>query len=349
MTTAMSNPVSTGARCGAEYPDVGTAAGLLRFGNLFCDAKVLLTAVRLGLFTLLHDEPAPQALIRERLGLHGRGLSDFLRLLVAIGVLTEHQGHYRNAAGADQYLVEGRPGYVGGFLFGADASLYPAYGNLAEALRSGSPQTGGEFSDLIGDRDMLGQFVQMMDGLNTSIGVELATAFDWSAYHDVLDVGGCRGNLAGQLLAAHPGLRAQVFDLPPLEPFFDERMAQLGLTDRARFRGGDFFRDELPAADVVIYGHVLSDWDPPQRQTLLHKAFAALPSGGVLLAYDRMLHPDRDDVENLVASLNMLLVTKGGGEYTVAELAKQATLAGFGSVTHQPLDAYDTLVICPKP
>jgi 8-O-methyltransferase len=244
--------------------------------------------------------------------------------------------------------VSGAPGYIGGFLVGADATLYPAYGNLAEALRTGRPQTGGEFTDMLDDPAMLGQFVGMMDGLSETLGPQLATAFEWSGYRSVLDIGGCRGNLTGHLLAAHSQLSGHVFDLPQLEPFFHDRMAELGLTGRARFHPGDFFRDELPPAEVMIYGHVLSDWDPEQRALLLSKAFAALAPGGALLVYDRMLHPGEDDIENLVASLNMLLVTERGGEYTVAELADQAVAAGFDSITHTPLGAYDTLVTCAK-
>jgi len=344
----MSSSVTTRTNQRVSTPDLDTAAGLLRFGNLFCDAKVLLTAVQLGLFTLLEERPATDAEIRDRLGLHGRGLSDFLRVLVSIGVLIEFKGFYRNACGAENHLVADAPGYIGGFLLGAEATLYPAYGNLAEALRTGRPQSGGEFTDMLDDPAILGQFVRMMGGLSDTLGPQLATAFDWSSYRSVLDIGGCGGNLTGHLLVAHPQLSGHVFDLPQLEPFFDDRMAELGLTSRARFHRGDFFRDELPPAEVMIYGHVLSDWDPDQRALLLGKAFAALPPGGALLVYDRMLHPGEEDIENLVASLNMLLVTEGGGEYTVADLADQAVAVGFGSITHEAFSAYDTLVTCAK-
>jgi hypothetical protein len=61
-----------------------------------------------------------------------------------------------------------------------------------------------------------------------------------------------------------------------------------------------------------------------------------------------MLHPGGDNRENLVASLNMLLVTDGGGEYTVAQFAEQAAEAGFAAVSDQPLGAFDTLVTCTK-
>ena len=332
----------------SDAPDLSTAAGLLRFGNLFCDAKILLTAVELGLFTLLDGGSAAEPEIRQRLGLHGRGLEDFLQALVSIGVLIENDGSYHNAFGAGHHLVAGKPGYIGGFLIGANFSLYPAYGRLACALRTGAKQIDGEVSDLLGNPGALTQFAQMMDGLTEALGPELAARFDWTSRYTVLDVGGCRGNLLGHVLDAHAWLTGHVFDLPAMGPLFDEHMAARGLGDRATFHGGDFFTDPLPEAEVIICGHVLSDWSPAQRAGLLRKAFEALAPGGALLVYDRVLHPGGDNRENLVASLNMLLVTDGGGEYTVAQLAEQAAEVGFAAVTDQPLGAFDTLVTCTK-
>ncbi len=329
-------------------PDVSTADGLLRFGNLFCDAKILLTAVELGVFAALESAPATEPELADRLRLHGRGLRDFLQALVSIGVLATEDGTYRNAAGAGNHLVPGRPGYVGGFLMGAAMTLYPAYGNLADALRTGRPQTGGDFSDMFANPEALAGFAAMMDGLNDVLGPELAQAFDWTGRKSVLDIGGCRGNLLSHVLKAEPGLAGQVFDLPAMEPLFEQHMANLGLTARATFHAGDFFADDLPAADVMICGHVLSDWSPAQRKTLLHKSFRALDAGGTLLVYDRMLGAGGDDRENLVVSLNMLLVTDGGGAYTVDEIAAEAAEAGFASTAHRPLGGFDTLLTCTK-
>ncbi|GAA3582964.1 methyltransferase [Amycolatopsis ultiminotia] len=325
-------------------PDVQTAAGLLRFGNLFCDAKVLLTAVELGLFAELEDGPATTAEIRDRLDLHGRGLAHFLATLVSIGVLVEEDGVFRNADGAQRHLVPGADEFVGGFLIGAGRTLYPAYGNLGETLRTGAAQAGGDFAKMIEDPGALAQFAQMMDGLNETLGPLLAGAFDWSGHRRVLDVGGCRGNLLSHVLRAGPGLTGQVFDLPPMGPLFERHMAEQDLSERASFHGGDFFTDRLPAADVVICGHVLSDWNADERLTLLRKAADALEPGGELLVYDRMLVAGTDNRENLVASLSLMLMTDGGGAYSVAELQEQARTAGFGRFTHRPLGAYDTLV-----
>ncbi|MFC5723483.1 methyltransferase [Streptomyces gamaensis] len=339
----------TGA--GVAGPDVSTPAGILRLANAFCDAKALLSAVELDLFgSLRRTGPRTREQLRADLALHGRGLADWLQLLLALGLLERDGEHYRNAPGADRHLVPGEPLYVGGFLQRSNHNLYPAWGRLTEALRTGKPQADGDFHTMINEPRLLGQFADMMDALTHVLGPQLLAAWDgWDGYRSVLDVGGCRGNMAAQIVTAHPRLAGHVFDLPQLAPLFDARMAELGTTDRVTFHAGDFFTDPLPQADIVVLGHALHDWDGERRRLLLHKAYDSVMPGGVLLVYDRMLETDSRHVENLVISLDMLLVTDGGSEYTAAELRAHAESAGFTDITRHPLGDYDTLVVCHRP
>jgi len=329
-------------------PDVSTPAGIIRLGNAFCDAKALLTAVELDLFGVLHQGPATSEEIKDRLELHGRGLRDFLDLLVSLGLLMHRDGTFSNSDGSDKYLVREVPTYIGGFLLRSNRNLYPAWGKLDQALRTGEKQSGGEFEALTKMPHLLKQFIAMMDALTTQLAPELSTAIDWSPYRTLLDVGGCRGNLASHLVKAQPHLQGHVFDLPPMEPFFTEHTAAMGLSESMHFHGGSFFTESLPRADVVVLGHVLHDWAESQREFLVKRAFEAVNPGGVLLVYDRMLGAGANLVENLVISLDMLLVTDGGSEYPPEEIHRHATAAGFASVRDEPLGDYDTLVICTK-
>ncbi len=334
----------------SAVPDVATPAGIMRLSIFYCHAQTLLTAVDLDLFSTLHSSPATEEEIRQRLALHGRGLSEFLHLLVALGLLAKDGDHYRNATGADRYLVRGQQLYVGGFLHEADHTLHPAWRKLADALRTGKPQAAGNSGGVINNPQLLGHFVRSMDAITDVLGPELIRTVDWSSHSSVLDVGGCRGNLVGQVVKACPGIAGHVFDLPQLEPLFTAHIASMDLRGAVQFHGGDFFCDPLPIkADVVILGHVLHDWNREQRAFLFHKALEAVNPGGALLVYDRMLNDEPDQVENLIGSLNMLLVTEGGAEYPISEIYEHASAAGvsLSSVTDQPLgDFYNTLVVC---
>ncbi|MFJ2163821.1 methyltransferase [Streptomyces griseofuscus] len=334
-----------------KAPDVGTAAGILRLGNAFCDAKALLTAVELDLFTQLHGAPggsATEAEVKQELGLHGRGLGDFLDLLVALRILERQDGRYRNAPGTDRHLVRGADEYIGGFLLRSNRNLYPAWGRLEEALRTGRQQSGSHYDEVTRNPAVLRQFIGSMDAFTNLLGAQLVDAYDWSPHASVVDVGGARGNLASQIVRARPHLAGHVFDLPEMEPFAKELIADLGLGGRLEFHGGSFFTDPLPSADVVVLGHVLHDWDPKQRSLLIHKAFDAVNPGGTLLVYDRMLDDEPEHADNLVISLDMLLVTDGGSEYPAAEIIGYAEHAGFARTEVTPLGDYDTLVTCYK-
>ena len=62
---------------------------------------------------------------------------------------------------------------------------------------------------------------------------------------------------------------------------------------RLPFRPGDFFRQDIPQADVVLVGHILHDRDLATKKMLVEKAFDALPAGGALIVYEALIDDNR--------------------------------------------------------
>ncbi|MCG5218872.1 acetylserotonin O-methyltransferase [Streptosporangium sp. KLBMP 9127] len=335
----------------ASSTDAVSAEALWRLGTAYFGRKVVITAAELGVFTVLADSPADEESIRKALGLHGRGLRDFLDALVSLGMLDRDGTLYRNTAVSDHYLNQSRSSYAGAFLASADKR----WDQLAEALRTGEPQnrwgSGPKmFTEQYRTTDAWRNFNAGMDYLNGMIGPRLAEAYDWSSTVSVADVGGGRGNLVVPILRRNPALRAVVFDLPAVRPVFEEHAGMLGLADRMTFVGGDFFNDRLPAADVLVFSHVLHDWGQEERRTLLRNAFESLPPGGRVLICDPMIDDDRSGTPNaLLTSLNMLMVTPHGSEYTRSECRSLLKEAGFDGLRQVPLGSNNTLVIGLKP
>ncbi len=105
-----------------------------------------------------------------------------------------------------------------------------------------------------------------------------------------------------------------------------------GLSSRVQFRPGSFFTDPLPKADVIMMGHILHDWDLDQKRMLIRKAYDALPAGGAFIAYDALIDDDRSkNAFGLLMSLNMLIETPGGFDYTGADGIGWMKEAGFSS------------------
>jgi hypothetical protein len=116
--------------------------------------------------------------------------------------------------------------------------------------------------------------------------------------------------------------------------------------DRVSFVAGSFFERDLPKADVVLMGHILHDWDLPTKTMLIRKAYDAIPKGGALIVYEAIIDDDRSrNAFGLMMSLNMLIETPGGFDYTGADCSGWMKAAGFTATRVEPLLGPDSMVI----
>jgi hypothetical protein len=329
-----------------------TPAAILQTGLAFWPAKTLLSAIELGLFTELASGPQRYEALRTRLGLHARSARDFFDTLVALGFLTREGDRYANTRETDLFLDRGKPSYVGGILEMANARLYPFWNHLTDALKTGLPQnevrTGGAamFETLYADPARLKQFLEAMTGISRGANMAIARQVPWASYRTYVDVGTAQGDLAAQIALANPHLTGQGFDLPQVGPIFTEYVAGLGLSDRLSFAAGSFFTDPLPKADVVLMGHILHDWNLSEKQMLIVKAYEALPKGGALVVYESIIDNDRSkNAFGMMMSLNMLIETPGGFDYTGADCEGWMKDAGFTSARTEALVGPDSMVV----
>lgn len=332
-----------------------TPEKILQTGLAFWPAKTLLSAIEIGVFTEVAHGPHDFATLSGRLGLHPRAARDFLDALVALGFLTRDGDRYSNTPETDAFLDRRKPGYIGGILEMANHRLYPSWGHLTEALRTGQPQNElrqggpGVFETLYADPARLREFLAAMTGISHGANMAIAHSFPWKEYRTYVDVGTAQGDLAAQIALANPHLRGIGFDLPEVAPIFEDYVAGLGVSDRLTFTPGSFFERELPQADVVLMGHILHDWDLPTKEMLIRKAYNALPTGGALVIYEAIIDDDRSkNAFGLMMSLNMLIETPGGFDYTGADCAKWMKAAGFTSTRVQHLVGPDSMVIAIK-
>ncbi len=331
-----------------------TPANIFKLGLGFWAAKALLSAVELGVFTELANGPADLPTLTRRLGLHDRAARDFLDTLVALKLLDRKEGRYGNTAETDLFLDKGKPSYAGGLLEMANARLYGSWGHLTEALKTGQNQSEGKntsdfFAALYADPDRLRSFLTAMSGVSVGAAKAIAAKFPWKNYKSFVDVGTAQGMVAATLAHAHPHLTGAGYDLPEVKPVFSEFIAKQNMSDRVKFLAGNFFTDPLPAADVLIMGHILHDWDLEQKRLLLAKAYAALPKGGALIVYEALIDDDRrENAFGLLMSLNMLIETAGGFDFTGADCQAWMREVGFSQTSVENLDEPDSMVIAIK-
>jgi len=332
--------------------DAVTPEHILQVGLGFWDSKTLLSAVEMEIFTELARRPGTAQELQGRLGLHARSARDFLDALVALGFLERRDGTYHNSPATDRFLDKRKPSYIGGILEMANRRLFRFWNGLTEALRTGRPQnetkTGGEsfFAALYADPARLKDFLKAMTGLSHGANLAIAKKFPWRNHRTFVDVGTAQGDLAVQVALAHPQLAGIGFDLPEVAPAFEEYAAQQGLGSRLKFIPGDFFGDAIPRADVVMMGHILHDWDLHQKKELIRRAYDALPTGGALIVYESIIDDERRrNVFGLLMSLNMLIETPAGFDYTGADCMGWMKEIGFRDASVEHLVGPDSMVV----
>ena len=329
-----------------------TPEQILSLGLAFWGSKTLLSAVEIGLFTELAKGSLDFETLAERLMLHPRSARDFLDALVALGMLERDHDRYANTPETDLFLDRTKPSYVGGLLEMANARLYPFWGSLTEALRTGQLQNEAKrgeedfFAAIYADPGRLKGFLEAMTSISLGAAIAIANTFPWDRYEAFVDIGTAQGGLPVQVALAHDHLSGGGFDLLPVGPIFEEYVDSHGLSDRLRFCPGDFFEDPLPQADVLVMGRILHDWDLEGKKTLLAKAYEALPEGGALIVYDAIIDDDRsENAFGLLMSLNMLIETPGGFDYTGADCCSWMRDAGFRETYVEHLVGPDSMVV----
>jgi DNA-binding Lrp family transcriptional regulator len=326
---------------------------ILETGLGFWASKTLLSAVEMGVFTELADGPQEFNKLSGRLGLHERSARDFLDALVALGFLKRMGTTYSNTEETDLFLDKRKPSYLGGILEMANARLFGFWNHLTEALRTGRQQNEAKtegmaptFEALYADPARLKGFLAAMSGISHGANMAISKQFPWAKYKTFADVGTAQGDLATQIALANPHLTGIGFDLPECGPCFEEYVEANGLNGRVRFQPGSFFTDPMPAVDVITMGHILHDWDLAEKKMLVKKAFDALPAGGALVVYDAIIDDDRSkNAFGLMMSLNMLIETTGGFDYTGADCIGWMKEAGFKEAYVEHLVGPDSMVV----
>jgi hypothetical protein len=322
---------------------------ILQIGMGFWASKTLLSAVELGLFTILADGPQTGAALEEALGLHQRATYDFLDTLVALGLLGRRgdgaEARYMNTPSTALFLDRGSPRYVGGILEMANARLYPFWGNLTAGLKTGRAQNeitqDGKpnfFAELYADPKRLEQFMNAMTGVSRGNFEAFAAKFDFAPFASHVDIGGATGQLASIVQAAHPHLASRSLDLPAVRPIAERHIKAAGLEGRVVAGEIDFLQEEFPQADLITMGMILHDWNLEHKKMLIAKAFRALPEGGALVAIENIIDDARrENAFGLMMSLNMLIEFGDAFDFTGADFTSWCLEAGFSRCEILPL------------
>ena len=332
---------------------------IMQVGMGFWASKTLLTAVNMKLFTHLSEGEMSALEIKSKLNLHERSIYDFLDALVSLGFLNraglKTTAKYSNAEDVDLFLDKNKQQYIGGILEMANNRLYPFWNDLEIGLKTGLPQNesknGGVsvFEAIYADPERLREFIFAMAGVQMGSFIVFAKTFDFSNYKTLCDIGGSGGHLSIQVVMNNSHMKCTSFDLPPVAPVATGVIKSMGLSESVSVASGDFFEGELPKADVITMGNVLHDWGRNEKKILIKKAYEALPSGGKLVVIESIIDDNRsENTFGLLMSLNMLIETDAGYDFSKADFDELVYEVGFSKTESMVLTGPTSAVIAIK-
>jgi len=297
----------------------------------YWETKILLTAVKLDVFSLLDGQGRSAAELAKQLGADTRALELLLNALVAIRLLAKNETVYANTPVAQTHLVKHGPQYVGHLLLLHDAE-WDNWGKLEEAIKTGrSPVSRHVFET---DPALGANVLSVLHRIGQQSGPDLAKRLGLGQARTMLDLGGGAGTNAIAFCRVYPTLSATVFDLATTLPLTERTVKEAGLEGRIALKSGDFNRDSLGGPyDVVLMSDILHYQNLATNAALVKKIHAHLNPGGRLVIKDRFLDASGTSPAWTAAfAVHILVNTEQGGCYRTAEAMRWMHDGGYTSV-----------------
>jgi hypothetical protein len=322
--------------------------------GIYSPELVAVALVGLDFFSWLEKTPADLPTVCQSFGFAERPVDVMLTLFCAMGYIENRGGTFHLTETSREFLVSGSPWFIAPyFSYFAERPVYKA---LLETLRTDKP--GGwagvkgrkAWAESMEDDAFAAQFTGMMDSRGVYVGPPLAAALDLKSYRHLIDIGGGSGIYACCIAAAHPHLKATVFEKPPVDGVTRKSIERRGYSERVDVIAGDMFRDNLPSyGDVHLYSNALHDWAAEDVKQLLARSFARLPSGGMIVDHDRHLNREKTGPLRVASHSVFLMAGTQGRYYSIGEMEEYLAAAGFTGMEYRETVLDYSVITARKP
>lgn len=298
----------------------------------YWETKILLTAVRLDIFSALDGRPKTLREVAGKIGAHEQALELLLNALVAMRVLDKNEETYGNSTVAATHLVRHSSQYVGHLLLLHDAE-WENWGKLSQTIKTGQRTVDRHVFET--DPELGGNVLAVLDRIGRQSGPDLAKRLQLHGPIRMLDLGGGAGTNAIAFCRVYQELTATVLDLPATLRLTERTVKEAGLESRIALRSGDFNRDGLGGPyDFVLMSDILHYQNFATNAALVEKVYSHLAPGGRLVIKDRFLDETGTGPAWTTAfAVHILVNTQEGSCYKTADAIHWMTQAGFHSVS----------------
>jgi hypothetical protein len=302
----------------------------------------LLAGAQLDLFTPLDNGPLTADELAAALAVDAGKLSLVLYALVVTGLLTVTDGRFANTAEAAQFLVRGKPTYVG-----SAHTIWEEFAvarlQTAKSVRTGIPQAQHNYAAMRED-----ELLSTLGGLHAGglgAGRALAAHYDFGSCRTLLDAAGGSGGVSIGLVEACPTVHATIAELPNVLPIAERFVGEAGLRDRIDVVAVDLLREAMPGQfDAAVLRFLTQVLSATNAQIALRHVAGSLRPGGTIYLMNMVLDDSRlTPAAAVLTNLIFLNWYDGGQAHTEGEYRRWLSEAGFAEITRESLGAIDVI------
>jgi O-methyltransferase domain len=290
-------------------------------------SRCLQVVADLGVADHLGDEPATACSLAQATGSNAVALERALDLLCAHGIFERRDGGIAHTP-TSRLLRTRDPHSMRSFvrMFGLPVVWTYAM-NLDRVVRTGEPLgddviPGGFWGHLAGNPGGSRLFDEAMTGKARAQMSGAVSAYDFSKFPLIADIGGGRGHLLQAILAACPGSKGVLFD----QSHVIQQSSGMA-SDRLSLRAGDFFKDDLPVCDAYILMEVIHDWPDEESKLILKAVRRAAPKHAKVLLIEAPI--PNDSGPSWPKTLDIVMLTLGGSQRTTDQYRSLFAAGGF--------------------
>ncbi|MCC6947675.1 MAG: methyltransferase [Bradyrhizobiaceae bacterium] len=310
------------------------SAELMQLANAFRISRAVHVVAELGIGDLLKDGPRKAEELAAETNTHPRALYRVLRTLAAVGVF--HEGNDRNFSLTEvgQCLRSDAQNPVYDWAkFVGRPYAWQTWAELLQSVRTGESVfrhvhgcEAFEYRARHPEENLL--YDRAQAEISRGVSEAVAKSYDFSAFKQIIDVGGGQGGLLIRVLQVWDRLRGVLFDQPQVVANAGKALAAAGVLDRCEIVGGSFF-DSIPAgSDGYMMKAILHNWDDEPSISILRNIRKAMRPDGKLLIVERVVGGPNEDLEAKLSDLQMM-VALGGLERTLEEFTELFDASGF--------------------
>jgi 2-polyprenyl-3-methyl-5-hydroxy-6-metoxy-1,4-benzoquinol methylase len=294
--------------------------------------RIVLAALKLNVFEVLHTGPLTAAEVAQRVKADLVGITVLLETLESLEYVIRQGERYANSAMTEKWLVRSSPDSIAAGYDYWSTLLTQFWDNLEESIRSGQPPV--NLYEWVEDQPQVSADFQawMVAAAHLTADEIVAKVKLPPTARRLLDVGGGHGMYSIALCRQYPALTATIFDSPQALQAAQQNIDREGAEERIGVQAGNFLTDALGQGyDVVLIFNIVHGFSPEQNTALLRKAAGALNPGGMVIIAEQIAGRASGSAGRAVAQILGMSYFHllGGRVYAFEEIAAWLAEAGF--------------------